>query len=282
MSFLSRNFGLEFEVGNEMSQDQISDIVASNSLKYVITTPKWAQSINNDYWHVKFDSTCGVAGKPIDSGWEIASFKASGDQELLDICKVANALQQAGCKVNNNCGFHIHADVSDFSVKQMGSLLKRWIKIEDFLLEAVPQRRRNNFHCLSVKKAFEDKKNRNTSDESVWLTLKPRIFRSHNNPNKRYTLNLVNYAKYIKAKIRTKVRPTIEFRLPEGTLNFVDIYFWTCFYLNFIDYSKNHDIKNVNSIKTLKQFYKVSGISSLKNEDIKIWFEQRIKKFSSN
>ena len=135
---------------------------------------------------------------------------------------------------------------------------------------------------FSIKKSFESKKIRNYSDESVWLSLKPRILRSHNNPDKRYTLNLVNYTKYIKAKIRTKVRPTIEFRLPEGTLNFVDIYFWTCFYLNFINYSKNHDIKNINSIKTLKQFYKISGISSLKNEDIKIWFEQRIKKFSSN
>jgi len=282
MTFLSRNYGLEFEVGNEVAQDKISDIISLNSSKSVITTSKWAQSINNNYWHVKYDSTCGVAGKSIDFGWEVATFKASGDQDLLDICRVANSLLQIGCKVNNNCGFHIHADVSDFSIKEMGSLLKRWIKIEDFLLKAVPERRRNNFHCLSIKKSFESKKIRNYSDESVWLSLKPRILRSHNNPDKRYTLNLVNYTKYIKAKIRTKVRPTIEFRLPEGTLNFVDIYFWTCFYLNFINYSKNHDIKNINSIKTLKQFYKISGISSLKNEDIKIWFEQRIKKFSSN
>lgn len=279
---ISRCFGVEFELGNEVSQEKIAEIIALNSNEAVCITPKWSQSINNKFWHVKYDSTCGKLGKPHDSGWEVATFKAYGNQELLDICKVANALLQGGCLVNDNCGLHVHVDVSDFSTEQMGSLMKRWLKIENFILKSLPQRRRLNCHCMPLRSLFNSKKIFDFSDEAIWQALRPKVFRVHNNPNKKFALNFINYSKYIKSKLRKKIRPTLEFRLPEGTLNFVDVYFWVVFFINFIDFSKTHHLKDTIPVKTIKQFYKASGINSIENSDIKIWFEERMKNFSND
>jgi hypothetical protein len=278
-SCLNRNFGIEIEVGNEKSQSHIQDIVESKSNKSVLKTEKWAQSIDNNFWHIKYDSTCGVKGKPDDNGWEIASFKAFGKDDLTHICDIADALKESGCMVNKNCGLHIHADVSDFNTTKMGSLLNRWIKIEKFLLHAMPDHRKNNVHCKPLISKLNVKNLKVSMPDSTWNLLRPKVFKIHNNPQKRFSLNLINYAKFIKYNKRSS-RPTIELRLPEGTLNWDDIFNWTYFYLNFINFSfKNNCIKNLSYVKNVKSFFSISGINYSQNENLKLWFEERFKNF---
>lgn len=278
-NFLNRNFGIELEIGNEQSQSHIENIVKSNSLIEIRTTNKWAQSINNNFWHIKYDSTCGVKGKSIDHGWEIASFKAFGELNLIHICDVAKELQNNDCKVNNNCGLHIHADVSDFSYQSMGSFLNRWLKIEKYLLNMVPVSRRNNIHCKPLFDKLCVKNLKESSPENTWRILKPTIFRVHNNSQKRFTLNLINYAKFIKFKVKES-RATIELRLPEGTLDWDNIYNWSYFYLNLINFSlKNPFINNLAFVNDIDSFFKTSGINNSKNLNIKCWFEKRLKDF---
>lgn len=276
---LDRNFGIELEIGNEKSQSHIQDIVQLKSDKLSIKTEKWAQSVDNNFWHIKYDSTCGVKGKPDDHGWEIASFKAFGESDLNHICDVAHALEESGCMVNKNCGLHIHADVSDFSTIQMGSLLNRWIKIEKFLLKMMPDHRKDNFHCKPITSKLNIRNLKTSSPEGTWNLIKPKVFKTHNNPQKRFTINLINYAKFIKYKKSS--RPTIELRLPEGTLNWEDVFNWTYFYLNFIKFSfKNKSVKNLNPVKNIKSFFSISGINYSQNENLKTWFEERFENFN--
>lgn len=278
-NFLNRNFGIELEIGNEKSQSHIENIVKSNSFIEVKTTNKWAQSINNNFWHIKYDSSCGVKGKPIDHGWEIASFKAFGVFNLIHICDIAKELHNNDCRVNENCGLHIHADVSDFSPYEMGSLLNRWLKIEKYLLNTVPMNRRNNIHCKPLFNKLCIKNVKQSNPENTWKLLKPTTFKVHNNNQKRFTLNLINYAKFIKFNKKGS-RATIELRLPEGTLEWENIYNWTYFYLNFINFSlKNPCLSNSTFVNNIDSFFKTSGINNSKNLDIKCWFEKRIKDF---
>lgn len=279
INFLKRNFGIELEIGNEKSQEYVESIVKSNSLQKVVTTTKWAQSINNNFWHIKYDSTCGIKGKPIDHGWEIASFKACGESDLIHICDVAKHLSDGECKVNTNCGLHIHADVSDFSIHAMGSLLNRWLKIEKYLLNMAPMNRRNNSHCKPLFNKLCIKNIKQSTAENTWNLLKPTMFKVHNNNQKRYTLNLINYAKFIKFN-KKSTRATIELRLPEGTLDYENIYNWTYFYLNFINFSlKNPCLNNLTYISDIDSFFKTSGLNFSKNLNIKCWFEKRLKDF---
>ena len=277
---LNRNFGIEFEMGNEKDQAYIQDVIKLKTDKSIVKTEKWAQSVNNSFWHVKYDSTCGIKGKPQDHGWEVASFKAYGYDQLIEICDVSQSLLDEGCLVNNNCGLHIHADVSDFSTLKMGAFLNRWLKIEKFLLKMMPDHRKDNFHCKPITSKLNVRNLKTSNPEGTWNLIKPKVFKTHNNPQKRFTINLINYAKFIKYN-KKSLRPTIELRLPEGTLIYGDVFNWTYFYLNFINFSfKNKPIKNLSSVKNIESFFSVSGINHSRNDNLKLWFEERLKKFN--
>jgi len=286
--FSTRPFGVEFEIGNEVTQGLISNVIKSNSNYPVEVTSSWGQSINNNYWHVKYDSTCGANGKKIDHGWEIASFKASGLQELKHIAAVAVSLRNAGCLVNTNCGFHIHADVSDFTKSQMGLLLARWLKIEPFICNAVPFSRVNNYFCrlISKHKILDFRKKYKPTE--LWDVLKPCDFNIHDNVQKKVTLNTVNFAQSIQNGMSKHTRNTIELRMPEGTLDSGNVEGWVGFFVNFVDHSKTTNISsNLSSVNSLKKFFLFAGLSNdriVANRNllnVKLWFVKRFYKFGS-
>lgn len=266
-----RYFGIELEVGNEKSQQEIVDMIHQKSAIKIVSTSKYIKSINNLYWHVKYDSSCGKLGKPKDFGWEIASFKAIGKKQLDHIAEVANYLKESGCEINSNCGLHLHVDISDFKINDIGCLLNRWTKSENFLLKTLPLNRRNNFHCkpLISKKDFDKFKNYKRNE--IWNLLKPKVLKQNENFDKRYSLNLVNYAKFIKNKNSKRV--TLELRIPEATLDYDDIYNWGHFFVNFVDFCKNCKEKDPkNNCSKLSTFFK-----NLKIEEdfLQKWFEKR-------
>src|SRR4051794_28851539 len=96
----SRRFGVELEVSNNRSKAFLAAVLSRfentrGTLRSVNkTTGKegWAQTIQNDYWHVKYDSTCGPLGKGLDGGWEIASFIGFGPQHIKQIAQAAQHL----------------------------------------------------------------------------------------------------------------------------------------------------------------------------------------------
>ena len=156
---IKRPFGVELEISNlgqwagmpdfTVKIAYIKDLIAFNTTRKVIAVDEWSQSVNSDYWHVKYDATCGEFGKGpnLPRGWEVASFKASGYNDLLHIADVANVLAANGLKVNDHCGLHIHADISDFDTDQAAILAARWIKAEYWMTQSVPKSRRRNKYC---------------------------------------------------------------------------------------------------------------------------------------
>jgi hypothetical protein len=269
-----RPFGVELESHPVLSGNEIVDIVKNNSRRQVIKT-KWKQTFSNDFWHVKTDSTCG-GGKL--KGWEIASFKACGYKELIEICKVSKALRKGGLKCGEDCGFHVHVDISDFSIEQAAVLLAYWVKIEKIVLKSVPYFRTKNKYCRSISSKIKSK-NKKWNALDFWNCHKPKDKSIHLNKDKRVTMNLVNYVTFIEDPSLFHGRSTAEFRFPDGTFNERDIRNWVVFFVNFVDNIKNKQMPE--DLVCVSKIDELLGICGIKNEKNKKWFFQRISVFDT-
>lgn len=287
-----RKFGVELEVGNEIKKPTIRRLIKLKSEK-TVQTSRYVPSINNSWWHVKDDATCGVLGRDGPKGIEIASFVASGVSDLSHICEVADFLSTSGVKVNDNCGLHIHVDASDITIEQVGRILSSWIKIESFLSLALPIRRRNNFYCEMISGKADNiysliglgkqRIERNIATV-IYEILRPDDISLYENRDRRVTLNLVNYCRAIKQNHLN--RKTIELRWPEGTLNGNDIKNWVRLFLNFIEYAKNSPVLDNNDFPSLQEGLNILGLGHRNNFCIlsegllatKIWLLERMLK----
>ena len=192
---------------------------------------KWEQSRNNNYWHVKQDATCGLLGKGYDKGWEVASYVGRGDGDIRHIGMVAEALGKAGCQTNQHCGLHIHVEVIDFSVEEIAILMAYYAKIEWLILAITPKHRHLNPYCDPLYFSEKECRKRWTPVE-LWKALRPKNLSSFDNPYRWRSVNLVNFARH------EDDRCTLEFRLPECTLNKVPVTNWTRLFVNFVDWTK--------------------------------------------
>jgi hypothetical protein len=251
-----RNFGVELEVGNEVCPDSIAYSIIKSSHCKDVKIFDWNQSINNSDWHVKSDMSCGIGD---EGGWEIASYVGSGYLDALDISKTASVIKLDGAKINRNCGLHVHVNVEDFSVKKMAILLAYWMKIENTLSFAVPFWRVDGAFCQLINKLQAHYKRNKYSPNYFWTINRPRNLSAHDNFYKMFTLNLVNYESSLQGLIDRK---TVEFRMPEGTLNESDIINWIRLFVTFVDNCKKKSDMPSNTISvSLSETLNILGLS---------------------
>jgi hypothetical protein len=290
-----RKFGVELEVSNNISKKKLKEVLEEYESDYSLKKKKviatlgkegWAQTRKNNYWHIKFDRTCGDQGKFIDHGWEIASYIGQGINDIFHIARLARFLKNRGVYVNKNCGLHIHVDVSDFNVKNMGILLSRWLKIEDHLFSIVGPSRRYSPYCVPLRNKIDENKifYNEHIPEFVWEFLKPKNLKIHNNPYKKVSLNTVGFAVYEINK--TYDRSTVELRLPECLLNEIHVRNWIKIILNFVDTCRKEYFgpENLNSCNNIKEILYYLGL--LENDEFlilspdllasKLWFLEKI------
>lgn len=243
-----RRFGVELEVSNNLSKQQLGKIVTdyediysfkSRVVKATSGVEGWAQTKDNNYWHVKFDRTCGFLGKKFDNGWEIASYIGNGHDDVVHISRLSRFLSNAGATVNLNCGLHVHVEVKDFDESMMGILLARWLKIENILFKICHISRKNNEYCLPIRNRIGIKNEwyDRFDPKKVWNKLSPRDLSIHNNYDKKVTLNTIGFAI---AKINKQTtRNTVELRLPECLLDENHVKNWIRLIVNFVNVSSN-------------------------------------------
>lgn len=283
-----RCFGVEIEMGSEICRNQIANIISEKTHKRVKVAAGWAESKGNSYWHIKHDSTCGDGGGS-SYGWEVASYKASGKKDLFHIADVVEFLKFKGARVNNNCGLHIHVDVSDFSENRVSTILARWIKIENILYNMVPERRSSSVYCKKWRDSTNFKKilyyvNEIQTDPNIfWQVMKPTNKRIHNNEQKKFSLNLVNYIRDLKS------RKTLELRLPEGTLDGWSVVNWTIMFINFLEFESDFP-SNLDEAKNINEFLEILGMGHkdrfyIFGQDLnqaRTWVLSRIARFAGN
>jgi len=296
----TRKFGVELEVSPDVHKTKIGTLIEDFELYYgtgrtVKVTPGvngWDITNANNYWHVKYDSTCGPLGKPHDSGWEIASFIGRTEEDLEIISGVGEYLADSGVSTNRNCGYHIHIDVSDFTPDRMAVLIARWLKIEFSVMSACPPRRINNPHCqfLNLRKITENAYYNPERLEDFWNRMAPNNLGAHDNPDKRYTVNTIGYRN---GQFNPGYsRKTVEFRFPECLLDKKHIANWVMILLCFVDDCYNTTVapKNIQKSQSLTESLQLLGLQGDENFylleeklcDAKMWFLQKIKEECSN
>jgi hypothetical protein len=285
-----RRFGVELEVGSEVKKKAVQAVISEFS-NFDVIVSRYSLSTNNSYWHIKDDATCGIKGRNGPKGVEIASFVGSTSSDLEHIANIAEKLSLAGCKTNDNCGLHIHAEVNDLTVEQLSVVVACWIKFERVLSYILPIRRYVSDYCKfffhpDLKKTMKNSllyRDFNYAPDIFWSTIVPQNLSFYENDDRRFNLNLVNLARAI--KMDSKNRRTLELRWPEGTLNSRDIRCWVRIFLNFIQTCKDKKMpENLHSFN-LEESLNHLGLNHENNSFIilssqlfeaKTWFLERI------
>lgn len=289
-----RRFGVELELSSNLTKSEVGDkLVEFESLyglkKSVKVTPGetgWAQTQRNNYWHVKYDSTCGVHGKGVDHGWEIASYIGQGPDDIHHISRAARFLENAGAQTNLNCGFHVHVETTDFTQKMMGVLIARWLKIEPVLVSICHTSRWKNEYCQTLRRRAEKLKIKYVQDapNDFWLHISPKDLNVHNNYEKRYTLNTIGFA--TSQIIPDYNRNTVELRLPESKLDEGHVKNWIRLILNFVESCSQNALppNNLDQAKDLSETLYYLGLSGVEDFyvldpellSLKVWFLKKL------
>lgn len=290
-----RRFGIELEVGCTVTKPKIKKVIKSIS-NLDCTVTKYSLTGDDKVWHVKDDASCGPRGKNGPKGVEIASYVGQGIDDLKHMSEIAELLQKAGCEVNNNCGFHVHAEAVDLTPSQIGVLYSYWLKIEPILSLALPESRINNEYCRNInscnplifKDCFCNKRNKIKDPLGIWEFFAPTDLSYYDNEDRRVNFNTVNYARA--DNMGSNHRKTLELRWPEGTLNARDVKSWVIIFLNFIDVCSKFTVaQNLIPYSNLSDVLTCLGLNhktirspekSLANIfDAKAWFLERIIKY---
>lgn len=296
-----RGFGVEIEVGPEVDKKEIGLSLMNfegcdehSRMVHIEDGPKgWADSRNNNYWHVKYDSSCGPLGHKIDHGWEIASFVGRTNSDLRHISDGARVIRDIGCKVNNNCGLHFHVGAEDFTEEKVSIMMARWLKFEAMLIQSCPLSRKMNKWCRPLRSKLPKQKMTELlpidRPDRFWYWMKPKNLSVHENYDKRVTLNVINFARSILNEEND--RSTVELRLPECILEPDHVYHWGLFFMNFVEScwdSKYPD--NLDSAKTVDEALIYMGLSAPEGEflildgplhETKLWLLNRLARHAT-
>lgn len=274
-----RAFGIELEVSKTLTSNKLADAVRlADPKRECAVSNSYCQDNGNNYWHVKFDRSCGT--KQNEGGWEVASYKASGAKDLVKISEMGDVLKRAGAQINDNCGYHIHVEIADFQHNQAATLVANWMKLENIILEILPKNRRNNIYCKMLRD-LKPVTTAQASDASVfWPKVRPASF---DNSERRSALNMCNYA------LGGAAKRTAELRLPEGTLDSKDIKNWARMFIHFVNFNKRNAYPgNITPVANLREAMVILGlhgenpycILSQGLYETKTWFLNRILQYS--
>lgn len=137
-----RTFGVEMEWADSgLTREQMRTIIQGFPGERATITG-YMHNEDPQLWYCKTDSSCGleVATRVLGS---MSSVKKTLD-DLKMVSEVHSELYQKGARINDNCGGHVHIGVSDLSQEQFVRFLMYWVKLEKFIVDIMPRRRKNN------------------------------------------------------------------------------------------------------------------------------------------
>lgn len=148
-----RTFGVEMEWSSEpLSRGRMKDIINRFPNEEAIVAG-YQRNEDRDRWYCKPDSSCGleVASRVLGSMGSIQKTI----EDLKRVSEVHQKLVEAGAKITDECGGHVHIGVGDFSREEFAKALLYWGKFEKFVFEMLPRRRvQGNDYCRSHSNNF--------------------------------------------------------------------------------------------------------------------------------
>lgn len=249
MEFNFRRCGIEYEfnINNKIKKNVLISKI-NKKLGKKIKSTQHVVNINNNFWNLKTDSTCGNMGHlKRDLGLELVSPVLENEDCLNSIKFISSILLDMNCSVNKNCGLHVHVEALDInSYEKVINFLFNWIKLEPIMKLLVPEYRTTNKHCVfwidqykDIISEFDYNGFIYNDYSSIIKLFFPKSLLLINNSFRKMSLNIVNICSSI-SNLYYKKRPTMEYRFPDMNLN-IDNVFWILF---FIQVTNSLAIKN--------------------------------------
>ena len=214
---LNRKFGIELEFASRAGIRAAGTAIEQAGLELTNQNGWAGHQHENADWQLKTDSTAGL---------ELISRVLQGEAGLREVREkvaIMDGLQDdasLGFRITSHCGFHVHIDTSDFSWKELQSLVKMVLKYEDVIFGMQPASRTSSSYTRSVRND-EYSALASTKSERTFQRILARLDRCHG-------LNLINFL----------TQGTIEFRYAAGTLNADKVTAWITFLIGLVETAK--------------------------------------------
>lgn len=224
---MTRTFGVEIECIGTQSRDTIAQKITEAGI------PCYSEGYNHltrNHWKIVTDASVGYG-----RGMEIVSPILSGENGFDQIRKVCDVLTAEGCTVNVSCGLHVHIGAADFTLQQIKTFSKWYIKFEDFFDLIMPKSRRgiSNRYVGSnraIHGAYTSEDSVNRAFQAIdgartMLDLQYAVCRN----NRFHKLNLMAF----------NVHGTVEFRQHSGTTEAAKVINWVKLLLAMVEEGKD-------------------------------------------
>lgn len=193
-------FGIELEVVG-MSPEDAAALLVRNGVS--CNSPSVRHTTQTTWKCVRDGS--------VSNGFELVSPPMDfNDDTFAAIRNICTILQDAGCGVNQSCGFHVHIEVAQLAAKHVANIYNRYRKFQYKINNFLSRDRRNNTYCRAAQSDLVP------ADTIADL--------ARQRPDRYATVNLQSFIKY----------GTIEFRQHQGTINASDIISWVKFLRDFV------------------------------------------------
>jgi len=228
-------FGIELELSSAPGVDpeSIADAMPRNAgdIDLVDSWRDGRASYQNGWKIVPDGSIVCSRNMPSCHKFELVSrvlYGGKGLSEVAAVCKALNSLSPK-LQVNKSMGFHVHVDVSGYSLQQMIAICQNFCKYEAVMDSFMPPSRRNG--SVECERYFKSNKTSvqpsGSTNQQVHITLNncydvETLANCMNRDGRYYKLNLQNLV--------TGRQPTIEFRQHSSSLNYNKISAWIRFW----------------------------------------------------
>lgn len=239
----TRRFGVEFEAYN-VEEEVLCQALYRAGINCRIAGYSHADS--ESQWKIVSDGS--LSG---NNTFELVSPILKGEAGIRELEKVCRVLNECGAKVNKTCGTHVHLDARGMEMQTWKNIYKNYARLEDVIDSFMPQSRRENTYCHSLRRISNLERR---IDQSRTLGEIEAIFGS-----RYYKINPKSYARH----------NTCEFRQHNGTVEFIKISTWVRFLNNLIDFSKNHLVTDAT----------LDGLKIFNDESIVNYYKERTHKF---
>jgi hypothetical protein len=223
---LKRRFGVELEfnsMDNKLPEgDSLPDgslyvaEILKNELNERVHVCPWHTTVNNDFWLVKPDSSCG---------FEICTPILKGFEGLKKLKKVIKVIRKSNkIKSDNRCSFHVHFELPSTDDSYLANIITWWIRCELFFFLMIPNLRKesNYSQILSLSPLFFNNnfKSNFIIDYALAAYIKDYKF---------YSINLYH--------LKKSNRKTMEFRIMDcsACLNEDYAYYWILLLDKFLE-----------------------------------------------
>ena len=203
---MDRPFGAEIEL-TRLSREHAVRIL--RLLNFDIRDESYNHTTRT-WWKIVPDAS-------IEGGFEVVSPILRGQEGVEALKTVVMALDDAGGRVDQRCGLHVHLNSRDLQLDELRSVINRYAQYEEQIDAFMPPSRRGNANrfCRSLRTVVRDERFSQAGDIPQFISVQP---------DRYYKVNLKPHL----------AQGSIEFRQHSGTLNALKIHNWLGFLDGFV------------------------------------------------